>query len=113
MFSSFGERLLPCVGDTHRIGRDERQSRAARQRLAHPHPGVDPERLRRLGDLADMQLAAEFRRERRRLAEQAGAPAGSDGELETFEKDADDHNANRCSHLRASGRKLDRSAARS
>ena len=38
---------LPGVGDPDRVGRHERQTRAARERLAQAHPGMDAERLGR------------------------------------------------------------------
>jgi hypothetical protein len=92
------DRPLPRLGDAHRIRRHERQARAARQRLPHPHPGVDPEGLGGLRDRADEQLAAGLRREGRRLAEQPRAATRRNGELESLEQDADDRHANRCSH---------------
>jgi hypothetical protein len=99
------DRTFPGLGDAHRVRRHERQARAARQRLAHPHPGMDPERLGGLRDGAHEQLAPGLRSERGGLAEQSRPAADSDGELETLEQDADDRHTNRCSHrsvLRAS-----------
>ena len=49
---------LPRVGaDARRVGRDERERRAARQRLPQPHPGMDAERLGGRRHLADQRLA--------------------------------------------------------
>ena len=91
------QRALPGLGDAHRIGRHERQPRAARERLAHAHPGVDAKRLGGLRDLADEQLAARLRRKRRRLAQQPHAAPGSYCELEALEEDTDDRHTNTCS----------------
>ena len=39
------QRALPDRLRPHRVRRDQRQRRAASERLADPHPGADPERL--------------------------------------------------------------------
>jgi hypothetical protein len=85
------QHALGRLGHADRVGRHEGQARAARERLPHAHAGVDAERLGGLRDLPDHQLAAGLGRERRRLAQQARAPAGGDDELEPLQQDADDH----------------------
>ena len=81
---------LPRVGDPDRVGRHERQTRAARERLAQAHPGMDAERLGRVRDLADELLAARLRCEGGRPLQERLAPAGGDGELESWKHYADD-----------------------
>ena len=83
------DRALPRLGDAHRIGRHERQARAARQRLPHPHPRVDAVRLGGLRDGADEELAPGLGCQRRGFAEQPRPAARGDGELESLEQDAD------------------------
>ena len=99
------ERELPRLGHAHRIGRHERQARAARQRLPHPHPGVDPVCLGGPRDRADEQLASGLRRQRSGLAEQPRPAARGDGELEALQQDAEDRHTNRCSQSIRDGRK--------
>jgi len=57
---------LPPVGDPDGIGWHEGQPRAASERLAEPHPGMDAVRLGRLRHLADELLATGLRGERGR-----------------------------------------------
>jgi hypothetical protein len=85
------QAALPRLGDAHRVRRHERQPRAAGECLPHAHPGVDPERLGRPRCLADEELAARFWSERGGLLQQSPAPARGDGELESLQKDTDDH----------------------
>jgi hypothetical protein len=52
---------------------------------------VDPERLGRLRDLADKQLAAWLGGKRGGLTQQPRTATGGNGELEPIQEDADDH----------------------
>jgi hypothetical protein len=81
---------LPDIGHTRGIGRDEGQPRAARERLAEPHAGMDAVSLRGERYLADLLYTARLGRESGRRLEQLGTIAGRDRELEAGEKDADD-----------------------
>ena len=77
---------VPRVGHADRVGRDEAQRRAARERLPQPQPGAHAVGLGRRGGLADQLLAPRLRRQgdrarpparrarrRRRRARSAGA----------------------------------------
>ena len=86
-----GEHAVPLVGHAGRVGGDQAQARAARERLPQPQPGLHAVRLGGRGGLADQRLAARLGRERDRPARQLGPPAGGDGELEAGKEDADDH----------------------
>ena len=81
---------LPAIGDPDGIGRDEGQPRAARKRLSQTHPGMDPEGLGGMRDLADELLAPRLRREGGGPAQERLAPPGRDGELESRKHHADD-----------------------
>ena len=74
------EQPLPEVGDAGGIGRDERQPRAAGQRLPQPHPGVDAERLRGQRDLPHLLRPARLRRQRDRALQQFGPVTEGGGE---------------------------------
>ena len=82
---------VPRVGHPGRVGRDEPQRRAARERLPQPQPGAQAVRLGGRGDLADELLAPRLGRQRHRPGRQHLAAAGGDGEREAREQDADDH----------------------
>ena len=84
-------RLLPRLGDADRIRRHERQPRAARERLAHPHARMDAERLRGLRHLADEHLAPGLGSQCGGFAEQARSAARGDRELESIQENTDDH----------------------
>jgi hypothetical protein len=82
--------VLPAVGDPDRIGWDESQPRAARERLSQAHPRMDPEGLGGMRDLADELFAPGLRRERGWSAQERLAASRRDGELESRKHHADD-----------------------
>ena len=88
---------LPGIGHPHRIGRDEREARAARERLPQPHLGMHAVTLGRGVDLPHELLTPGFRRKGRRARGQPITPTGSGGEGEAGKQDADDH---RRTHVR-------------
>ena len=61
------QRPLPGRLGAHRVGRDQGERRAARERLAEPHPGAHAERLGRARGLADHLRAAGLGGQRHRL----------------------------------------------
>ena len=68
------QRVLPGSLSPIRIRRHQRQLRAARKRLAKPHPGADAERLRRPGRLSDHLRPAGLRRQRHWAEEELATP---------------------------------------
>ena len=93
------EHAVPERAHALGIGRDQPQRRAARHRLAQPHPPHDPERLGRGGDLPHHLLAARLGRERDRLGQQRPPVPQRRKQLEAGVEDADDHDE----HMFASG----------
>ncbi len=87
-----GQHRLPCARRALRVGRDQPQARAARERLADPHPGVDAERLRGPRDLSHDLRPVWLRRQRERLPQQLAPGAHRRQQLESGDEDADDHN---------------------
>ena len=82
---------VPGVGDPGRVGRDEPQRRAARERLAQPQPRAQAVGLGGRGDLADELLAPRLGRQGDRPGRQHVPAPGGDGEREARQQDADDH----------------------
>ena len=80
---------LVGVGDTGRVGWDQRQLLTAGERLAQAHPRIDPEGLRGGRDRADL-LAAGLRSDRGRDPERVGAGAGGNRQLKAEQQDAGD-----------------------
>ncbi len=86
-----GQHALPCIGNARRIGRDEPERRAARQRLPQPQARAHALCLGGRRDLAGDRLAPRLRRERGWARGERLAPAGGDDEREPREHYADDH----------------------
>ena len=105
------EHTLPGVGHPGGVRRKQRQPRAARQRLAHPHPRPHAERLRGGRDLADQLLAPRLGRQRRGFAQQRATVAGGDGEREPRKQHGGDHHEHMFASRRGE-RKLRGAAAR-
>ena len=77
------QHQLPGLGHPGGIGRHERESRAARQRLPQPHPGAHAERLGGRRGLPDRLVPVTGRgRQRGGLPQQHPPVADGDGELE-------------------------------
>ena len=90
--SSARQHRLPRARRALRVGRDQPQARAARERLADPHPGLDAERLRRPRDLTHDLRAVRLRCQRERLPQQLAPGPHRRQQLESGDEDADDHN---------------------
>ena len=95
------EHLAPEAANALGVGRHEPQLGAAGERLPHPHPGRDAERLGGRRDLADHLLAARLGRERDRLRKHRPPIPDRSQQLEAGIEDAYDH-TNACSHSRRS-----------
>ena len=85
-----GQQALPLVGHTGRVGSDEPQRRAARERLPQPQAGAYAVGLGGRRDLADELLAPGLGGQRDRPGSQHLTAAGGDGELEPRDEGADD-----------------------
>ncbi len=86
------DQPLPGVGDAGRVGRHERQLRAARERLPSGIPARTPNASAASVTSPTRCSRAALGRERGRLAEQLSAVARGDGELEAAgDQNADDH----------------------
>ena len=77
------QRSLPGRLGALGVGRHQDQLRAARERLAEPHPGADAERLGRPRDLADHLRPARLGRQRHRPSEQLPALPQGAAELQS------------------------------
>ena len=92
------EQRFPRLGNPGGIGRQEREPRAARKRLPHPHARPYPERLGGGGHLADRLPRPRLGRQGHRPAQQRRAAARGDRQLEPGQQDGDDAHTNVCSH---------------
>ena len=90
------QRLLPGCCDSQRVGADELELGAARERFAERHSLAHTECLGCTGCLAERPGAA-LRGDRQRPAGESRCPAERYGQLETENQEAPDH-TNTCSH---------------
>ncbi len=85
------ERLCPDRSLPLRIGRDQPQSRTARERLPHGHPARDAECLRRGRRLPHPLLTARRGRQRDRLAQQRALVPERREQGQSGNQQTDDH----------------------